>query len=244
MKQDERPTVSERRASQDRVFRIALGVSVLLHLFIFAFWRVVPLPPSPFSAAGPRAGDFRAAGGGMQALNLRVPPARPITPPRVPIITLEMTDPVDFDPDPQIDLAAMTGDAPGMADGPPGLEGGQGRGDGGTAAEGLFRLVPPSPRGMIIPPMNRSLRGKQVEVWVFVDATGRVVADSTRLNPPTSDRGFNRRLIQEAAEWIFDPARKDDLPVAAWSPYTISGQRSPSGPPTLRTPPPTPLPPS
>jgi len=223
MKQDERPTVSERRASQDRVFRIALGVSVLLHLFIFAFWRVVPLPPSPFSAAGPRAGDFRAAGGGMQALNLRVPPARPITPPRVPIITLEMTDPVDFDPDPQIDLAAMTGDAPGMADGPPGLEGGQGRGDGGTAAEGLFRLVPPSPRGMIIPPMNRSLRGKQVEVWVFVDATGRVVADSTRLNPPTSDRGFNRRLIQEAAEWIFDPARKDDLPVAAWFPYTISG---------------------
>jgi hypothetical protein len=133
-----------------------------------------------------------------------------------------MTDPVDFDPDPQIDLAAMTGDAPGMADGPPGLEGGQGRGDGGTAAEGFFRLVPPSPRGMIIPPMNRSLRGKQVEVWVFVDATGRVVADSTRLNPPTSDRGFNRRLIQEAAEWVFNPARKDDLPVAAWFPYTIS----------------------
>ncbi len=222
MKQDEQPTVSERRTSQDRVFRTALVVSVLFHVFIFFFWRVVSLPPSPFSAAGPRAGAFRAAGGGMQALNLRVPPSRPIIPPRVPIITLEMIDPVDFDPELQIDLAAMTGDAPGMADGPPGIEGGQGRGDGGTAAEGLFRLVPPSPRGMIIPPTNRSLRGKQVEVWVFVDATGRVVPDSTRLNPPTSDRSFNRRLIEEAAEWVFSPARQNDQPVAAWFPYTIS----------------------
>ncbi len=157
-------------------------------------------------------------------MNLRIPPSIPIVPPRVPIITLEMVDPVEFDPEPQVDLAAVTGDAPGMADGPPGIEGGQGRGDGGTAAEGLFRLVPPSPRGIIIPPNHRSLRGKQVEVWVFVDATGSVVADSTRLNPPTSDRGFNRRLIEEAAEWVFNPARRDNQPVAAWFPYTISMQ--------------------
>jgi len=133
-----------------------------------------------------------------------------------------MTDPVEFDPEPQIDLSAFAGEAPGMAEGPPGIEGGQGRGDGGTAAEGRFQLIPPSPRGMIIPPTNRSLRGKQVEVWVFVDAAGKVVADSTRLNPPTSDRGFNRRLIAEAAEWVFNPARKNDEPVAAWFPYTIS----------------------
>ena len=48
----------------------------------------------------------------MQSVNLLVPPSRPIIPPRVPVITLEMTDPVDFDPEPQIDLAALTGDAP------------------------------------------------------------------------------------------------------------------------------------
>lgn len=222
MRQDELLTVSQRRASQNRVFRTALGVSVLFHLFVFFFWRVIPLPPSPLSAAGPRAGDFRAAGGGMRSLNLQVPPSRPITPPSVPIITLEMTDPVEFNPDPQIDLAAIAGEAPGFGDGPPGIEGGRGRGDGGTAAEGYFSLVPPSPRGMIIPPTNRSLRGKQVEVWVFVDAAGKVVADSTRLNPPTSDRSFNRRLIEEAAEWVFNPARLNDQPVAAWFPYTIS----------------------
>ena len=82
--------------------------------------------------------------------------------------------------------------------------------------------IPPSPRGMIIPPTNRRLRGSSVEVWVFVNEVGRVVADSTRLNPPTSDRGFNRRLIEEAAEWVFNPAMKEGKPVAAWFPYTIS----------------------
>jgi hypothetical protein len=75
---------------------------------------------------------------------------------------------------------------------------------------------------MIMPPANRSLRGRQVEVWVFVDEAGRVVADSTRLRPPTPDRDFNRRLIEEAAEWVFDPARQHGRPVAAWFPYTIS----------------------
>ncbi|MGD2122328.1 MAG: hypothetical protein PVJ76_11320 [Gemmatimonadota bacterium] len=219
---DDRPSVSERRASQDRVFRNALGLSLLFHVVLFFFWRVVPIPPSPFSAAGPRAGDFFAAGGGMQAMNIRVPPSRPIVTPRVPLISLEDI-PVEIDFEPQLDLAAAMGDAPGMGEGPPGIEGGRGRGDGGTAEQGFFRVIPPSPRGMIIPPANKNLRGKQVEVWVFVDATGRVVPDSTRLNPPTSDGSLNRQLIREAAEWVFHPAKRNDEPVASWFPYTISG---------------------
>ena len=203
------------------MLRISLGVSLLFHIAIFLFWRVVPIPPSPFSAAGPRAGDFYAAGGGMQSVNMRVPQTR-IVPPRVPLISLEDI-PVEFDTEPQLDLAAMAGEAPGLSDGPPGIVGGQGQGDGGTAAEGFFRLVPPSPRGMIMPPANKNLKGKQVEVWVFVDATGRVVPDSTRLNPPTSDGGLNRQLIREAAEWVFNPAKQNNQPVASWFPYTISG---------------------
>lgn len=215
-------SVKDRRAAQDRLFRNALGASLLFHALLFFFWRVVPIPPSPISAAGPRAGDTRAAGGGMHSVNLRVPPSRPLVPPRVPVISLDDIDPVEFQLDPQLDMSAMTGEAPGMGEGPPGLEGGTGRGAGGTGTQGAFRLVPPSPRGMIIPPTNRNLRGKQVEVWVFVDAMGKVVPDSTRLNPPTSDRGFNRRLMEEAAEWVFNPATQNDQPVAAWFPYTIS----------------------
>ncbi len=215
-------TVAKRRAWERRVVRVSLSVSLLAHLLLFFFWKTVPIPPSPFAAAGPRAGDFRAAGGGMQAMSLSVPASRPVAPPQVPLITLEVVEPPDFSAEPELDLASLLGDAPGMGEGPPGIEGGSGRGDGGTAMEGFFRLVPPSPRGMIIPPTNRRLRGSQVEVWVFVDATGRVVPDSTRLNPPTSDRGFNRRLVEEAAEWVFNPATREGKPVPAWFPYTIS----------------------
>lgn len=222
MQKGDKPSVEERRASQDRVFRTALLVSLLLHLSLLFSWRVIPIPRSPLSAAGPRNGDFLAAGGGMQSLNLQIN-SRPIVRPRVPVISLEMTEePIEFDIDPQLDMGALVGEAPGLGDGPPGIEGGQGRGDGGTAAQGYFQMVPPSPRGLIIPPSSESLKGKQVEVWVFVDAAGKVVPDSTRLNPPTSDGGFNRRLIKEAAEWVFNPATRNDQAIAAWFPYTIS----------------------
>ena len=102
------------------------------------------------------------------------------------------------------------------------MEDGTGAGDGGNADEGLFRLQPPSPRGLIIPPSNDDLRGVEVQVWVFVDTRGRVVADSTRLDPPTRDRGYNRRLIREASEWVFRPAVKGGQPVASWFPYRIA----------------------
>jgi hypothetical protein len=215
-------TVDERRAAERRVLRITLLVSALVHALLIFSYPTVHIPPSPFAAAGPNAGDFRAAGGGMRSMSIRIPPPRPIVPPAAPIITLEVTPPLEMEVEPEVDLAALLGDGAGIGEGPPGIEGGTGRGDGGTASEGFFRLVPPSPRGMIIPPTNSRLRGRQVEVWVFVDATGRVVADSTRLNPPTSDRGFNRRLMDEAAEWVFNPAMQAGEPVAAWFPYTIS----------------------
>jgi hypothetical protein len=222
MQQKDTPSVAERRASQNRVYRRAFAVAFLLHLLLLVSWQVIPIPRSPLSAAGPRAGDFLAAGGGMQSLNLQVN-SRPIVRPRVPVISLEMTEePIVFDAEPQLDLSASVGEAPGLGDGPPGIEGGRGRGDGGTAAQGFFQMIPPSPRGLIMPPSHESLKGKQVEVWVFVDVTGKVVADSTRLNPPTSNGGFNRLLIKEAAEWVFNPARRNDQAIAAWVSYTIS----------------------
>ena len=176
---------------------------------------------SPYAAAGPNAGDNRAASGSMQALRLALAPPRPIIPPRMPAPVLAEVEPVEFDDNVEVDFSSLLGERPGEGEGP-GLEEGEGRGDGGTAAEGRSRTIPPSPRSMILPPSNRSLRGKEVEVRVFVSETGRVVADSTRLLPPTSDSDFNRRLIQEAARWMFEPARRGGMPIATWFFYTIS----------------------
>ncbi len=211
----------ERRRRERKIWRAGILVSLLVHLLIFIAWRSALIPMSPFAAAGPRAGDDRAASGAMQAIALATPPALPIIRPPKPLVVSIEVKPVEFDSLPPIDVASLIGDAPGKGDAP-GLADGKGKGDGGTAEEGLFRLNPPQPRGMIIPPANKKLKGTTVEVWVFVDEKGKVVPDSTRLNPPTKDKDFNERLIQEAGEWVFRPATKGGKAVASWFPYQIS----------------------
>jgi hypothetical protein len=214
-------TTSERRRRERRIWRNGLAASLIFHLLVFFAWRGNVIPQSPFAAAGPRSGDMRAAAGGMQSLTIHTPPPEPIIPPPDPIAVELEVEPIEFDETVELDLASVLGEKPGELEGP-GLETGDGKGDGGNAEEGLFRLQPATPRGMIIPPTNRDLRGTEVQVWVFVDASGQVVPDSTRLDPPTRDRGFNRQLIREAAEWVFRPAIDQGRPVASWFPYRIS----------------------
>ena len=172
-------SVQTRRQRDRRTWRTGLLVSVLFHLLVLFGWQGNVIPPSPFAAAGPRAGDNRAAAGSLQALNVRTPPPVPIVPPPVPIEVAVEVEPIEFEPEVEFDPASVLGEEPGLDEGP-GLADGTGEGDGGNADEGLFRVQPAQPRGMIIPPTNRSLRGTEVQVWVFVDARGRVVADSTR----------------------------------------------------------------
>lgn len=212
-------SLRSRRGKERRVWRAGLVVSLLLHVAVAFFWRGALLPEVSSSAAGPERGDPRAAAGAMQALNLREAETTPVVPPPVPVAVEVTVEPIEFDEEPSIDPAELLGNAPGLAEAP-GVEAGTGTGNQGDSEEGAD-LLPPSPRGMIIPPTNRDLRGTEVQVWVFVDAAGRVVADSTRLEPPTGNRDFNRRLVQEAAEWTFRPASRAGTPVAAWFPYRI-----------------------
>lgn len=209
-----------RRRRERPLWRLALAASAALHALVFLLFPVQSVLISPFAAAGPRAGDDQAAPGSMQAMNLSVPPARPVIPPPLPLPTVTDLEPVDFEPEPFVEPSTLSGDAMSL-DLTAGLEAGTGQGDGGQSDEGLRRLVPPSPRGMIIPPASRRARGEEVEVWVFVDARGRVVPDSTQLRPPSPDRDWNRRVIREASEWRFDPARKAGEPVASWFNYRI-----------------------
>ena len=212
----------KRRERLRKIWWRGLGASVLFHALIFLLFNTWGLPESPFAAAGPRAGDDQAARGSMEAMALSTRPPAPIVRPQIPLPTVNPVEPIEFDPEEVAsDLGSIMGDQAGLNEAP-GLPTGTGAGDGGTAAEGRFRVTPPTPRGMILPPTNDNLKGKTVEVWVFVDERGRVVADSTKLNPPTSDGSFNRRLIQEASEWVFRPALKGGKPIASWFPYQIS----------------------
>lgn len=219
----------ERRRRERKIWRTGILISLALHLLIFIGWHGTVIPPSPFAARGPRNGDRFAAGGAMQAMSIAAPLSkpRPIIRPPAPLEVAIEVEPVEFETEPPIDPTEVIGQSLGAGTGPGTTDGtsqgdGKGRGDGGNADEGLFRLVPPQPRGMIIPPANKNLKGTTVEVWVFVNDKGKVVPDSTRLNPPTKDKGFNQRLIREASEWVFRPATKGGKPVASWFPYQIS----------------------
>lgn len=213
---------ADRRVAERALWRSGFLAAVVVHLLVFFLWWGQPEPESPFAAAGPREGDNRAASGGLQAMNIRIPPSRPLIRPQVPLLTLEPVTPIELQQDQQqqVETASILGDRPGV-DGP-GLPTGDGRGDGGTAESGRFGKVPPSPRGIIMPPSNRNVRGQRIEVWVFVNERGRVVADSTQLRPPTSDGDFNARILREAAEWVFEPAKEGGRAVGSWFPYTIS----------------------
>ena len=212
--------VAVRRRRDRRKWRFAYLASLVLHLVVLMPGGTRPIPQVPLSAAGPDANDDRAARGGMQAINIAAPPPRVIERPRVPLPVEIEIQPVVIEEDIAFDPVVVLGEGTGLDD--PGLLDGAGGGGGGTSAEGRDRLMPPTPRGMIIPPANRDLRGVEIDVWVLVDAAGQVVADSTRLDPPTRDRGFNRQLVREAAQWVFRPGTKGGEPVVAWFVYKIS----------------------
>lgn len=203
-----------------------MTISVVGHVLLVLVFSARPLPLSPFAAAGERMGDFRAAaGGGLETVQLSTPTRVLEPPPPIPEPTPDITEEPIPEPEleredvPAIALAeelASPG-TEGPAEGP-GLAEAAGLGDGGTEAEGRFRVVPPRPKGMFLPPSDRpeEVRGKEVDVWVFVTATGEVVADSTRLNPSTGNRDYDRRLRQSVSAWVFEPAMKDGEPVAEW----------------------------
>ncbi len=204
--------VGDRRREERKIWKSALLGSLLLHVLLFVGSGRRSIPPLPESSAGPNEGDLRAARGGVQTMRISIPPPRPITPPALPLPTEIEVEEFDLDTEVDFDLAALLGD-PGPP-GPPGLEG---EGE-GTGTEGQEPYTEPDPRGMIMPPTKKRFA---TNVWVFVNESGRVVADSTRLDPPTKDRKLNRKLIEEAAGWRFYPATRNGKPVAAWWMYAI-----------------------
>jgi hypothetical protein len=237
-----RRLLASERADREwhRVYAFGLLLAVLVHVLVLLSWRVTHHFDPPLSAAGPDAGDTAAAAGGdggMQVVQLQVREAVPdpvavvFVPEEIVVVEPEPAAVPEERPASPSPVAVVapgtgttgTGGETGASTGP-GLSDGTGLGAGGSEAAGTeSRLVSPRPRGMILPPTNRprDVRG-DVKVWVFVTAQGRVVADSTRLEPPTRDANYNRQLRRSAAEWIFEPGRRDGQPVPAWYSFEVT----------------------
>lgn len=216
----------------DRAFRWSLVASLLFHILIVLLFRQQQVVPHvPTAAAGEQAGDPEAAaGGGMEVIAFRLEATTPETEPEpVPEPVPEPPPEVQPQEEPSRDSSQPLGQQAGAGEGRgtetgPGTETGTGRGDGGTSDEGLNRVTAPSPRGMILPPSDRPsrVRGMTVTVYVFVAASGTVVADSTRIVPSTGDSRFDRRLRDDAAQWKFRPGMRGGQPIAAWFPYVLT----------------------
>lgn len=210
-----------------RALRVGIVVSVLVHVLIFLLFRDNRIPPSSLAAAGPDAnGELAAAGGALETVNLRIVEPRPIPRPPEPVFVPDLEVAVEPEPDVEVepvDIAALT---PGT--GEPAETSGRadatGEGDAGTADAGRSRVVPPNPRGMILPPSDapRGARGREISVYVFVSERGLVVPDSTRVIPSSGDRGYDRDLVERANEWRFEPARRAGRAVGQWFNYTFT----------------------
>lgn len=218
---------------QDRRFRRALRVgfvaSVLLHVALFLLFRNERIPPSAHAAAGPDADDdMAAAGGALETVNLRIAEPQPIPRPPEPLEVPDVM--VEIQPQPRVevepvDLAGLSGGVGEPAETPGAGTEATGEGDAGTSDAGRFRVVPPNPRGIIMPPGGapRNTRGRTFTVYVFVDPRGRVVSDSTRLIPSSGNGRWDRGVIERANEWVFEPARREGRPVAEWWSFEFDG---------------------
>jgi outer membrane biosynthesis protein TonB len=239
----ERAQATERA---DRRWHRALALGLLLaigiHLALLLSVRSTNLPQMSLSAAGPQLGDYRAAeggGGGMEMVQVRVQeqqaPAEEAVPEPVPVPDVEIVVEPIPEPEPApVDIPQVAIATPGLGtlgEGAgrgeitgPGLADGAGQGGGGSEAEGASGLIAPVPRGLFLPPQGipSDARGREITVYVFVSAQGRVVPDSTRIHPATRDARFNRRLRDQAAEWVFEPARRGGRTVSAWFQYGLT----------------------
>ncbi len=208
--------IGERVRREREVWRLGLLLSVLLHLIVLLLSNTIV--EIGLSAAGPARGSALAAPGEDAMVSVVLPPRSEIwIPPRpeVPLI-----DPVDVEvPFPEM-AENWVQLRPPQERVDPGVRGGEGSGNAGNAAEGENRLVAPTPRGIIMAPLDRprSVRGHEVTVWVFINQAGAV--DSVRLEPPTPDGGYNANLMREARDWVFEPALQRGRPVAMWWSYT------------------------
>ncbi|MFB6368305.1 MAG: energy transducer TonB, partial [Gemmatimonadota bacterium] len=100
--------------------------------------------------------------------------------------------------------------------------GGSAAGEEGSGSPGEpGRISPPVPRSLLPrwdPPP--SVRGTRVTVHVEVGRDGRPTG-RVRLEPPTGNESFDRRLREALTSIRYRPARRAGEPVVAWAEITF-----------------------
>lgn len=192
-----------------------LASAVLHALLLFALVR-----PAPEFERAARPGvdpDLPAGGGGMQALRVSMPRRIEIPPPPRPVLAVDMPDIEvrEAEIDVSSELLPVGAPAPSAGSGA-----GTGLGDDGASGGEGDGYVSPSPRSVVPhwdPP--GSVRGMEVTVRVFVDATGR--PGLVELDPPTPDEDFNRDIMRQVRAWEYRPALRHGNPVDGWAEITF-----------------------
>ena len=195
-------------------YRAALGwsllISAVLHAAAFFAWRSDPSGARAGPAEASEAVRILTFGGALQAVSFSL--ARPFEIPAPP-------EPADLTDDPLIDLPEIGGAlTPTLGTpGPRSADASGGPRLGGTGA----RTTSPVPRSLI-PEWNPpdEVRGTRVTARVRVDIDGNPVGE-VQLLPPTSNREFNRALVEKVLEMEYIPAQRDGRPVEAWAEITF-----------------------
>lgn len=221
-------TPSRRNSARQRnALWTGLAISAAFHALLLFGWRV-PAADNPGSlAAGPRAGDIRAAEGGGEMTALAIAAPRPIEVPAPPQTRPQIRDPELRVTEPErhviaASLSGPSGGTPAEGRSGPGLPGVDGAGDGGSDRAGRDRRSPPTPRSITPrwdPP--QALRGQRVMLRVHVDALGEPTGE-IEIRPRIADSGFEKQLRRDVLAMDFMPARRDGRPVADWAELTLT----------------------
>lgn len=230
MRNDDRgvETPSRRNSARQRkALWTGLAISAAVHALLLFGWRAPAVDGSGSLAAGPRAGDYRAAEGGGEMTALAIAAPRPIEVPAPPQTRPQIRDPElrVTEPERQVITASFSGPVGGTPDegrAGPGLPGVDGAGDGGSDRAGRDRRSPPTPRSITPrwdPPQE--LRGHRVTLRVHVDARGEPTGE-IEIQPRIADSGFEKQLRRDVLAMDFLPARREGRPVADWAELTLT----------------------
>ncbi|MCY3698159.1 MAG: energy transducer TonB [Gemmatimonadetes bacterium] len=203
---------SRSRGRERAVWWGGMLASALLHAFLLLLW----VRPAPEFESAARPGvdpDLTAGGGGLMAVRVSMPRRIEIPPPPRPVLAVDM--PEIQVREAEIDVASelLPVGAPAPS---PGLGAGFGAGEEGAGGGEGDGYVSPVPRSVVPhwdPPS--AVRGMEVTVRVFVDATGR--PSLVELDPPTPDEDFNRDIMRQVRAWEYRPALRHGTPVDGWA---------------------------